>query len=349
MGMNGRTVRVGVIGTGAIAHVAHFPSLASMEDVEICAVLSRDFAKAEAAARRYGATPGAAVRDLAGFLARDPDCAVLLTPKTVRREYLFPLLDAGLDILVEKPLATTLSECSALADAAEKSGRIVMVAFNRRYSPVNQGGIAAFCAAGAGDAAGESARPGPVSPAALVSARPEYVLAQKNREFREYRGTLENAVHMVDMLRYILGEAVKVEAAARWDDPFRESLCTAQIGFECGSVGLLGASRSAGQWFERIEMYGGNRTVIMECPERYRVVLPDREEVRNMTPLNKGWANLIDMIGFRPCIRQFIDCVRSRGTPLTSAQDSFRTHELLDRILRTAGLPDMSRDWGNQP
>lgn len=319
--MSERKIRVGVIGTGAIARVAHFPSLASMEDVEIRAVLSRDFLNAEIAARRFGATK--AVRDLPSFLAQDLDCAVLLTPKTVRREYLGPLLDAGLDILVEKPLATTISECASLAEASAKSGRIVMVAFNRRFSPVNRRGIEVF--------GGE---------------RPEYVLAQKNREFREYRGTLENAIHMVDMLRYILGEASTVEAQARWDgDPFFERLCTAQIGFGCGSVGLLGASRSAGQWFERIEMYGGNKTVIMECPDRYRVIFPDHEEGQTMTPLNKGWANLIDTIGFRPCIRHFIDSVKTRSKPETNAEDAFKTHELMDRILRASGLPDMSKDW----
>ena len=318
--MEQKKIKVGVIGSGAIAHVAHFPSLASMEDVEMRAVLSGHFEKAQAAARQFGIAR--AVRDLDEFLKQDLDCAVLLTPKTVRKEYLVPLLEAGLDVLVEKPLATTIAECASLADFSAKSGRIVMVAFNRRFSPVNRGGIEAF-----------------------GGLKPEYVLAQKNREFKEYRGTLENAIHMVDMLRFILGEPVKVEAQARWSDPFKEDLCTAQISFECGSVGLLGASRSAGQWFERIEMYGANKSVIMECPERYTVIYPDHEESKHMTPLNKGWANLIDMIGFRPCIRHFIDCVRTRSAPLTSAEDAFKTHRLMDEILRSAGLPDMSQEW----
>lgn len=318
--MEQKKIKVGVIGAGAIAHVAHFPSLASMEDVEMRAVLSGHFEKAQSAARQFGIAN--AVRDLDEFLRQDLDCAVLLTPKTVRKEYLLPLLDAGLDVLVEKPLATTIAECANLANLSAKSGRIVMVAFNRRFSPVNKGGIEAF-----------------------GGIRPEYVLAQKNREFKEYRGTLENAIHMVDMLRFILGEPTKVEAQARWIDPFKEDLCTAQISFECGSVGLLGASRSAGQWFERIEMYGANKSVIMESPERYTVIYPDHEESKHMTPLHKGWANLIDMIGFRPCVRHFIDCVKTRSPPLTSAEDAFKTHQLMDAILRSAGLPDMSQEW----
>ena len=53
------------------------------------------------------------------------DAAVLLTPKYIRREYLEPLLAAKLDVLVEKPLASTLQECEALADISAKSGQIV--------------------------------------------------------------------------------------------------------------------------------------------------------------------------------------------------------------------------------
>ena len=221
--MEREKIRIGIIGTGAIAHVAYFPSLISMDDVEIEAVLSKHFENAEVASRQCGAKK--AVHDLSEFLDQGLNAAILLTPKTVRSEYLIPLVEAGLDVLVEKPLAMSLKECSDLAEFSAKSGRIVMVAFNRRFSPVNQGGIEAF------------------------GGMPEYVLAQKNREFIEFRGTLENAIHMVDMLRYILGEATDVQAQARWKNPFREYLCTAQISFQNGSVGLLGASRNAGQWY----------------------------------------------------------------------------------------------------
>lgn len=320
--MTDKKIKVGIIGAGSIAHVAHFPSLASFEDVEMTAVLSEFEADAQKAAQRYGIKN--VVTNLDDFLKLGLDAAVLLTPKTVRKEYLVPLLEAKLDVLVEKPLATTLSECEYLADVSAKSGQIVMVAFNRRYSTINRMGIAEY-----GD------------------KKPHYVLAQKSREFKEYRATLENSIHVVDLMRYILGECVKVEANAVWSDPFYEDLCTAQMVFENGSLGLLGASREAGQWYERVEMFGDNKTVIMESPDRLTIIRPDFEEVRNMTPLNKGWSNYLDTIGFRGCDRHFIDCVISREKPLTNAEDAFKTHELMDRILRSAGLPDLSKDWSH--
>lgn len=179
--MSDRKIRIGVIGTGAIAHAAHFPALQAMPDAEIVGVLGSTKEKSEAAAKRYGIPCAAGSLD--ELLRQDLDAALLLTPKTVRGQYLAPLLDAKLDVLVEKPLASTLRECEELADISAKSEQIVMVAFNRRFSPLNQKGIEAF-----------------------AGKIPHLMVASKSREFKEYRATLENAIHMVDMMRYVMGE-----------------------------------------------------------------------------------------------------------------------------------------------
>lgn len=318
---NQKKLRIGIVGAGSIAKSAHFPTLTSFPDVEIAAVYSRDYDKTVETCKQFGCEK-VVVHSFDELMDQGLDAAVLLTPKTVRKEYLIPMLDAKLDVLVEKPLASTMAECEMLADASKNSGQIVMVAFNRRYSPVFQRGMAEF-----------------------KDKAPHYVLAHKCREFKEYRATLENSIHMVDMLRYILGECAEVTARASYTDPFYEDLCTAQLVFENGSQALLGASREAGQWYERVEMFGDGKTVIVESPDRLTIVRHEYEEVRNSTPLAKGWANYLDTIGFRPCDRHFIDCCRTREKPLTSAEDALKSMQLMNRILQSAGLPDMTKDW----
>ena len=54
-----------------------------------------------------------------------------------------------------------------------------------------------------------------------------------------------------------------------------------------------------------------------------------------------GWARSEDKLGFSYAIRHFVDCLKEDKIPLTSAQDAFKTHVLLDKILRCAGLPGM--------
>lgn len=313
-------IKVGVIGTGAIAQIAHFPVLAAMPDIEITAVLSRQYENAVRTARQYGALK--ACETLEDFLEQEMDCAVLLTPKTVRQQYLVPLLERKLDVLCEKPLAMTMKECDHLAEVSAKSGQIVMVAFNRRFAPANARALDAF-----------------------EGKRPHMVIANKSREYKEFRATLENAIHMVDLLRHILGECDHVEAQSRFTDPFYEDVCTAQLGFQDGGIGLLAASREAGQWREQVEMYGGGITAVSDNLDSFRIIYSDKEVGQTMTPLRQGWCTVVERLGFEGCIHHFFDCVRTRNKPLTSAEDAYKTHELMDRILRTAGLPDLSKDW----
>lgn len=321
--MTERKIRVGVIGTGSIAQIAHFPILATMSEVEISAVYSRTYEHALSSAQRYGAIK--ACKTFHEFLNTDLDCAVLLTPKTVRSEYILPLLERKLDILCEKPLAMTLSECDFLANAAAKSGQLLMVAFNRRFAPANVKALEAF-----------------------GKKRPHMVIANKSREFREFRGTLENAIHMVDLLRHVLGECIEVSAHAQYSDPMNEDACSALLGFENGGTGLLAASRESGQWREHVEMYGGGVTTINDNLDSCRIIYSDREEGYSFTPLNKGWCTVVNRLGFEGCVKHFFHCVRTREKPLTDAEDAFKTHELMDRILRAAGLPDLSKNWEKQ-
>ena len=95
-------IKVGVIGTGAIANIAHFPVLSSLPEVSLQAIYDIQYEKALEAKNRYGAVM--ACRTIEEFLNQDLDCAVLITPNNVRKEYLVPLMDRKLDILCEKPL-----------------------------------------------------------------------------------------------------------------------------------------------------------------------------------------------------------------------------------------------------
>ena len=54
-----------------------------------------------------------------------------------------------------------------------------------------------------------------------------------------------------------------------------------------------------------------------------------------------GWAKSEDKLGFSYAIRHFFDCIRNDTVPLTNPADAYKTHELLNRILVSAGLPGM--------
>ena len=309
-------IRVGIIGLGAIAHVAELPALSEIAGVRIAAAYSRTEEKRQKAAAKYNIER--LCSSFAEFMEVDMDCAFVLTPKANHTEYVLPLLDAGRHVFLEKPLALTLSEGRLMAVRAKERKLRFMVAFNRRYAPVYQKAKEAF-----------------------AGKRLDICVAGKGRNGSEYRATLENAIHMVDLMRHFCGEAVEVQAYSQYSDRTREDGCTAHIRFDSGAIGILVASRTAGQWYETLDLYGGGQTVRVNCPDEVTVINSQTEVKTVLTPLAMGWARVEDKLGFRQEVEHFIDCVRNDRQPLTNGDDAVKTHELIDAILRKAGLPGM--------
>lgn len=308
--------RVGVIGVGAIAQISHLPILAAREDVELVGCMANHIESAQRAKERYGI--GAAVSTMDELLALDLDCAFVLSPKQNHPEHVTQLLNAGVDVMCEKPMGLTLREAHDMAELAEKTGRTLMIGFNRRYAPVYRKAKETY-----GDLA------------------PDVIIAQKNRPASEYRATLENAIHMVDLMRYLSGECVSVQAHSIFTDPNYETLCTAQLQFENGTVGMLVADRASGQWVETMEIHGHNRSVYVNSPDSIKVVDSEQAHVTTLTPLAMGWARVEDKLGFTEQDAHFFECLKTGATPLTNAADAFKTHELMNRILTEAGLPNL--------
>lgn len=311
-----KKLRVGVIGTGYVAKNNFLPVLARTEDIEFVGVMAKNPEHAEFAAKHYGAEH--AVDSIEKLVDLGLDCAFVLTPKAVHAEQVSFLMNHGVHTYSEKPMATTLRDCAAVAELPEKTGKKLMIGFNRRFAPVVTAAKEAW-----------------------DGGMPDVIIAQKNRPQTEYHATLENAVHMIDLMRYFCGEAADVKALSKYVDPDYETFTTAQIQFESGSSGLLVADRSAGQWEETLEMHGKDRTVLVHMPESVTVVDNEKRHTTELTPLAMGWARSEDRLGFSYAIRHFFDCIRNDTTPLTNPQDAFKTHELLNRVLLSAGLPGM--------
>ncbi len=308
--------RVGVIGVGAIAKISHLPILSAREDVELVGCMAKHPESARQAQRRYAI--GQAVDSIGELLKLNLDCAFVLSPKQEHPEQVKKLLQAGVDVFCEKPMGLTLREAHEMAELAEKTGRTLMIGFNRRFAPVYRKAKEIY-----------------------KDQAPDVIVAQKNRPASEYRATLENAIHMVDLMRYLSGECVSVEAHSIFTDPCYETLCTAQLQFENGTMGMLVADRASGQWVETMEIHGHNRSVYVNAPDSIKVVDEKEAHVTTLTPLAMGWAKVEDKLGFADQDAHFFECLKTGAVPLTSAADAFRTHELMNRILTAAGLPNL--------
>ena len=127
-------IRVGVIGLGGIAQVVHLPILKQLSGVEVKAVCDLDMQKAGAIATRFEVP--LFFRDPAAvFALEDIDAVMVLTPTHAHMALATAALKARKHVLVEKPIARSVTEAKRMVSAAEDAKRFLMVAMNHRYRP----------------------------------------------------------------------------------------------------------------------------------------------------------------------------------------------------------------------
>jgi predicted dehydrogenase len=123
-------VRIAVVGAGAFG-TNHLRVLHEAEDAELVAVVDTDAARAQAAAEKFGCLALTTVTELAGKV----DAAVVAVPTTLHADLGCDLLSRGIDVLVEKPIATTLEQAEQLIATATRHDRVLQVGHLERFNP----------------------------------------------------------------------------------------------------------------------------------------------------------------------------------------------------------------------
>lgn len=128
-----RNVRLGVVGTGAIAQVAHLPILARMRGVDLVAIHDTDRSTARSIGERFGVAR--VHRTLEEMLADDEvEGVIVSTPSHLHEEQVRAALEAGKYVLCEKPLALESEGARRILEVPGAESRL-MVAMNLRFRP----------------------------------------------------------------------------------------------------------------------------------------------------------------------------------------------------------------------
>jgi predicted dehydrogenase len=186
------TLRVGIVGCGLIGR----KRAGALEGDRVVACHDRDAERAEALAEAFG---GRAAASLDALLEAGPEVVVVATTHDALSETACRALEAGAHVLVEKPAGRNPAEVERIAEAAERSGRLVKVGFNHRFHP----GIAR---------AVEEAVSGRHGPIMFVRAR--YGHGGRVGYEREWRADpavagggelLDQGLHVLDLVHWLLG------------------------------------------------------------------------------------------------------------------------------------------------
>ena len=125
-------MKAAIIGVGSMGN-NHARLLAQMELVELVAIVDRDFERAGNMASRHGST---AYEDISTMLtAAKPDAVIIAVPTGAHFEAASEVIRAGVHVLIEKPIASTLEEADQLIALARAHSVSLSVGHVERFNP----------------------------------------------------------------------------------------------------------------------------------------------------------------------------------------------------------------------
>jgi predicted dehydrogenase len=229
------TVKLAVIGTGHLGRI-HARLAAGLENVQLVGVVDPVSAARDAVAEEVGARPCADYRDLLGEI----DAAILATPTATHHQIGMDLLNHGVHLLVEKPIAFDVAQADELIGAARRQGLVLQVGHVERFNPA-------------------------LARVLPHVHEPKYIEAKRVSGF-PFRSTDIGVVHdlMIHDLDVILSlvrsPVARVEAMGVAVLGQHEDTANARVVFENGCVANITASRVS---------YAAERTMQIWCAESF--------------------------------------------------------------------------------
>jgi UDP-N-acetyl-2-amino-2-deoxyglucuronate dehydrogenase len=336
------SLRIGIVGTGAIAHLHARAYRRIGYAVTACTDISID------AARRFHAEHGVSIEPDAAALARRSDVDVIdvCTLPSVRLELVRLAAEHGKAVQVQKPLATTVDIGEAIVELAGRAGVVLGVVSQHRFDESSQFVHRAI-------RAGRLGRLLQCDAYVKWYRSPEYYARPgKGSWDGEGGGALINqAIHQVDLLHWFAGGMASVQASWQLGGLHRiesEDIINALITYRGGATGVIQASTAF--WpgaSERVEIHGTKGSAIITGDRLTSWAVQD--DAGDPPPLSADVASGASdpmAISLEPFERQFLDFGQAvqRGTPpLVSGAEGLASLRIVDAIYRACRTGQTTR------
>lgn len=324
---------VGAIGAGNYARLMLLPHLSKMRDVKLTGVVTSTGISSRHAAGKFGF--GFCATDVQELLSDgDTNAVVIATRHDTHSQLAMRALRAGKHVFVEKPLALDEKELWDVISAANDSGRLLMVGFNRRFAPAAIQAKAAF-----------ESYDGPLSMVYRVNAG-SIPAEHWTQDSSEGGGRIiGEACHFVDLMQHLCGSipvAVYALAGGKGHNAAVEDNVTVTVEFENGSIGALAYFTTGDKAIpkEHIEIYGGGKTAIIEDFRRIQIASGGNVRIVRGRGQDKGQNNMLD--AFAEALRSGVPCPIPLEQLVATTLTTFR---VLDSIRTRTVMPV---EWTNR-
>lgn len=312
--MEVKLLKAALIGCGARGK-GHLETLKQFDDVNVVAVCD-PFEKArDSIAKDYDIPYKYAMID--EMLSKhELDLVVVATPAHLNGACALPVIEAGINTLLEKPPGLSGSETARLRDAANNSGAKVLVGWNRRFHSLIQKAHGIIKAAG---------------PITQIVA--EFHKSMTHLKTRGYPEDLldnfiyETPIHALDLSRHLAGSSpvAEVHAVARRATSQYVDVYAALIRFENGCVAQFTGNFTTDARLERYEIHGKDCSAYLEGVNKLVLKRDGDEEIYDR----------LESSGTAEQARFLIDCIKENkpvGLPAAGLEEAVQTMELADLI-----------------
>ena len=307
-------VRVGVVGVGALGQ-HHARVYADLSGVTLAGVYDTDRARAAEVAARHGGRVFGEVRDLLA----EVDAVSVAVPTADHHGVGRQVLEAGKDVLLEKPMTTTLAEAENLIALAAERRAILQIGHIERFNPA-------------------------VDVLKATVSRPRFIEVHRLGSFSprslDIDVVLDLMIHDLDIVLTLdASEAVQVDAVGVPVLTPRVDIANVRLRFASGLIANLTASRVSAEKVRKFRVFSPRSYISVDFARReaqvYRLADgltgPEIQMERTAAP---------DEEPLRRQLEAFVECVRSRSQPVVSGADGLRAlrlaHVILARIAELA-------------
>jgi predicted dehydrogenase len=291
-------MKLAVIGVGHLGK-HHARLYADIPDVELVGIVDTNAARAVEIAQAHNSHPFSDYHELFGTV----DAVSLAVPTTDHARIGVELLSNGIDVLVEKPIASTLDEARLLIDTAARHGRVLQAGHVERFNPV-------------------------VTAAIEVATTPQFFEIHRLASFTprslDIDVVLDLMIHDLDIVLHLVKSPVaEVRAVGIAVLSRKADIANARVEFENGCVANLTASRVSFEKIRKLRFFQPHDYISVDYASqtgtmvslRMGRVIEKKLEPPNGEPLKLE-------------LEAFVKCVQSRATPVVSGEDGLRALEL---------------------
>lgn len=319
---------VAVIGAGHMGR-HHVRKYADLPGARLVAIIDKDIDRARALAEPLGIAFGEALTPEMGQIA----AATVAVPTVHHLEVAAPLIERGIALLIEKPLADSVDQAQQISTLAAKHATIVAVGHTERFNPV-------------------------VAAVDRLGVRPKFVETHRISPFTfrsaDVGVVFDMMIHDIDILLHLVREQVmRVDAVGvNVLGPY-EDIANVRVGFDGGAVANLTASRLALKTERKLRVFSEDAYVSLDYQKKVGIAITLDKNLdvlkfareRNIDDLSQlAGTDFGKLVHVEPLtienrdaleseLETFLDCVRTHRRPPVSAEDGVAAVRLAEQIV----------------